>query len=313
MTIKKPLQLLTLFLFFTNFHFTAQNLTERIDNVENSLSPLVSIEGESLWNLQERMRQYKTPGLSITVIKDYKIHAPKEENGRISEIYEYTISTYDTGEYIIPPFPVAFFETEDRSDFNYIEAPEQTIYVQSIFLNDSVVNAEPKPIKALKVVDREINWVLWSLLILTGLLIIGSLVWYFFIRKEIIPEKVITPLEAHEIALKELSKIKNFSSEDLYEINQFYTDLSMILRRYLEHRFNISAVEQTTTELRDSLKNVDILSNDYDKLIELLPKADMVKFAKEIPPSDEFLADFNSIESFIKRSKFVPGEESDDE
>lgn len=87
MTLKKPLQLLTLFLFFTNFHFTAQNLTERIDNVENSLSPLVSIEGESLWNLQERMRQYKTPGLSITVIKDYKIDWTKSY-GQISNDYK---------------------------------------------------------------------------------------------------------------------------------------------------------------------------------------------------------------------------------
>ena len=302
------------------FVLVFQTQTEKI-SVSSSVGKSTIKIGDKIKYMIEieydKSLKIEAPGSAINLgyfeIKDYKIHAPKEENGRISEIYEYTISTYDTGEYIIPPFPVAFFETENRSDFNYIEAPEQTIYVQSIFLNDSVVNAEPKPIKALKVVDREINWVLWSLLILAGVLIIGSLVWYFFIRKEIIPEKVITPLEAHEIALKELEKIKHFSSEDLYEINQFYTDLSMILRRYLEHRFNFSAVEQTTTELRDSLKNVDILSNDYEKLIELLPKADMVKFAKEIPPSDEFIADFNSIESFVKRSKFVPGEESDNE
>lgn len=306
-------------LFFTLL-IAFQTQTEKI-SVSSSVSKSTIKIGDKIKYMIEidydKNLKIEAPGSAINLgyfeIKDYKIHAPKEENGRISEVYEYTISTYDTGEYIIPPFPVAFFETKDRSDFNYIEAPEQAIYVQSIFLNDSVINAEPKPIKGLKNVNREINWWLWGLLGLAALLIIGSLVWYFFLRKEIIPEKVITPLEAHEIALKELNKIKDFSSEDLYEINQFYTDLSMILRRYLEHRFNFSAVEQTTTELRDSLRNIDILSSDYDKLIELLPKADMVKFAKEIPPSDEFKADYASIEEFVKRSKFVPGEESDNE
>lgn len=262
----------------------------------------------------DKSLKIEAPGSAINLgyfeIKDYKIHSANEVNSRITEVYEYTISTYDTGEYIIPPFPVAYFETKDRSDFNYIEAPEQKIYVQSIFLNDSVVNADPRPIKGLKTVDREVNWWLWGLLGFTVLLILGFLIWYFKFRKVEEVEKVITPLEAHEIAIRELVKIKDFSSDDLYEINQFYTKLSMILRRYLEHRFKFPALEQTTTELRSSLKEIDILENDYARLIELLPKADMVKFAKEVPPSEEFQNDHEYITSFVQRSKFVSGEEA---
>ena len=53
----------------------AQNiaLTERIKQVENNLIPYVPVEGFKGWNILDRMKYYKVPGLSIAVIKDYKI------------------------------------------------------------------------------------------------------------------------------------------------------------------------------------------------------------------------------------------------
>jgi CubicO group peptidase (beta-lactamase class C family) len=64
----------TAFLFFMNllFPLSAQN-TNRIQEVENSLSPLVRLEGEALWTLEERMKHHHVPGLSIAVIDDYEI------------------------------------------------------------------------------------------------------------------------------------------------------------------------------------------------------------------------------------------------
>lgn len=41
--------------------------------VETSLSHPVYIEGDSTWTIEERMKHYGVPGVSIAVIKDYKI------------------------------------------------------------------------------------------------------------------------------------------------------------------------------------------------------------------------------------------------
>ncbi|MCZ4221919.1 serine hydrolase [Pedobacter rhodius] len=53
----------------------AQNmsLSNRIKAVENSLIPFVPVKGFEGWTITDRMKYYKVPGVSIAVIKDYKI------------------------------------------------------------------------------------------------------------------------------------------------------------------------------------------------------------------------------------------------
>jgi len=50
-----------------------QNKDSLIAEVENGLLPYVIIEGEPSFNLEERMKYYKVPGISVAVIKDYKV------------------------------------------------------------------------------------------------------------------------------------------------------------------------------------------------------------------------------------------------
>ena len=48
-------------------------LTDKINKVEHHLMPPVYIDGDSTWNIQDRMKHYGVPGLSIAVIQDNKI------------------------------------------------------------------------------------------------------------------------------------------------------------------------------------------------------------------------------------------------
>lgn len=50
-----------------------KTLAQRIEAVENNLIPFVPVKKFKGWNLLERMKYYKVPGVSIAVIKDYKI------------------------------------------------------------------------------------------------------------------------------------------------------------------------------------------------------------------------------------------------
>src|SRR4051794_5857678 len=68
-------KILLLFLTFSVGQTFAQNhsLSNRIKEVENNLIPFVPVKGFKGWNIHDRMKYYKVPGVSIAVIKDYKI------------------------------------------------------------------------------------------------------------------------------------------------------------------------------------------------------------------------------------------------
>ena len=69
-------KLLTLTLIFpiVSFGQAQSNLDAEIKRVEQGLLPPVLIKGDSAWTIEERMKFYKVPGLSVAVIKDFKIH-----------------------------------------------------------------------------------------------------------------------------------------------------------------------------------------------------------------------------------------------
>ena len=49
----------------------------RVQQVENSLMPYVPVQGLPGWNLRERMRYHRVPGLSIAVIHNYRVEWAK--------------------------------------------------------------------------------------------------------------------------------------------------------------------------------------------------------------------------------------------
>ena len=72
--MKKVTSLLVLFsLAFSSIAFGQSAVDSRIKKVEESLLPAVLIKGDPGWNIVERMKFYKVPGLSVAVIKDFHI------------------------------------------------------------------------------------------------------------------------------------------------------------------------------------------------------------------------------------------------
>jgi hypothetical protein len=102
-----------------------------------------------------------------------------------------------------------------------------------------------------------------------------------------IPSKPKEP--AHIIALRELDRIKNEKLWQKDKIKEFYSDVTETLRIYIEDRFDIPAMEQTTDEILTNFKYRKELINEklFGNLSQILSLADLVKFAKYIPLPDD--------------------------
>jgi hypothetical protein len=103
---------------------------------------------------------------------------------------------------------------------------------------------------------------------------------------------------AWETALEELDRIAAADHVGHGALARQYVEVTAVLRRYLEERYGVPALEQTTTELAESLRNTPLRPEPAARVLALLREADLVKFAKADPaPADARAAETRAREA----------------
>lgn len=236
--------------------------------------------------------------LGMFEIKDYDIHKPVEDNGIIVEQFDYVISVFDTGKFVIPPFPVAFFPSDTSKKYQIIKSEPIEITVESLLSagNNEIKDIKPPlliPVNYIRIIS-----IGGGILILIGIILF---LFYYYKKKKqgkpLFRKEVIRP--AHEIAFEDLEKLlgKSYLEEKKYK--EFFSELSDILKHYLENRFFIAAMEETTTELLESLQEIDLQDGAFEKVKEVLDLSDLVKFAKYEPQKHEIEKTIELTKDFI--------------
>ena len=228
----------------------------------------------------------------IEIIKASKIDTT---DGVITQ--EFVITAWDSGSYFIPP--IAFSENSKTEGL--------LLNVQTIILAE---DAELKDIK--QPIEEPIGgsdiWP-WLLGILILSLIIFILRKYVFNKNKpsiIIKPKVIIPADIS--ALKELNALEKAKIWQEGNVKEYHSQLSEIIRRYTENRFQFIALELTTDEILQELKS--ILSDDQlNNLSTLLQRADLAKFAKSKPIDTENMESMVLAKGFVNATKQIKGNE----
>ncbi len=220
-------------------------------------------------------------------IRDYKIYDKRKEDNKIIEQVDYIISTFDIGEYEIPSVEIKY-KIKGSKEEGILKTDKIVITVESVKPSEAGDIREIKP-----PVEIPYNWkplIYWALIVL-GLIIIAIAVVYIVKRrkriKEIMPQFIEAIIPPHELAYQRLKKLEE--SELLVDgkVKQYYIEISEIIRKYIEGRYSIIAMELTTTDLIIRM-NGDGISPDHIAMFEeFLNKCDLVKFAKYIPTDVE--------------------------
>jgi hypothetical protein len=88
------------------------------------------------------------------------------------------------------------------------------------------------------------------------------------------------------------------------ECKPFYTALSLILRSYLEGRFNLNAPDETTEEIIEELSRSPELNGQQRNILqEFMRQADIVKFAKGHPDRTTMESAFHTTKQFVEETK----------
>ena len=228
----------------------------------------------------------------IEIIKASKIDTT---DGVITQ--EFVITAWDSGSYFIPA--IAFSENSKTEGL--------LLNVQTIILAE---DAELKDIK--QPIEEPIGWSdIWPWLL--GILILSLIIFivkkYIFNKNKqsiIVKPKVI--IAADISALKELTALEKAKIWQEGNVKEYHSQLSEIIRRYTENRFQFIALELTTDEILQELKS--ILSDDQlNNLSTLLQRADLAKFAKSKPIDTENMESMVLAKGFVNATKQTKGNE----
>jgi hypothetical protein len=204
------------------------------------------------------------------------------------QIQSFLITSFDSGSYRIPPF---WFKIDLDGRLDSVPSNGVTLNVHTIPIDTTRGPTDIKyPYDAPVTLKEVIPYILGAILILAILFFI----FYAIKRKKnnqpifVIPKKPKEP--AHIIALRELDRIKQEKLWQQGKTKQYYSEVTETLRKYIEDRFDIPAMEQTSDETLDSFKyRRDLLKEKtFENLSRILKLADLVKFAKyRTSPDDD--------------------------
>jgi len=249
---------------------------------------------------------------TIQVINRSKIDTSVSADKKTVTLHQnFLITSFDSGFYAIPPIRVFYRELPDTT-IRFAQTETLLLSVHTLAVDTTKVF---KPIKGPLSVPLTFREILpWLLLALLGILIVLAILYYLKKRKKAEPVFKIrteTRLLPHEIALSELEKLRLKKLWQGGRTKEYHSELTDILRTYLENRFSIMALEMTSHDIIDSLRTQKDINNDsIGKLNHILSMADLVKFAKMQPlPVENDLSMENAVafvnDTTIKKEQTV--------
>ena len=240
---------------------------------------------------------------ALEVIQSYPIDTIKK-NDRYELVKKYGLAQFDSGKYTIPSVRILINSKAFLSDSLRVEVANVEV---------DTLKQKMYDIKDIAPADNSIgDWWKWILvlLIIAGL---GALAyWYVKKHKEKKEEGEIykTPIEKATNLLNTLEKKELWQRG---EIKEYYSELTDIVRIYIEEAIEVPAMESTTSELIQALKiaslkkKMELSKETIDNLFTVLKQADLVKFAKSKPLDFEITEDRKKIErAIVTLDKSIP-------
>ena len=213
------------------------------------------------------------------------------------------ITSFDSGYWAIPPFKFII-----NTDTNGVLTQPLLLQVSTVAVDTTIAIKTIKP-----PYEEKYTWLDWlkdnMIVIYVGLTAIISIIIVIFMvrhfRKIKLPIVFVeTPkIPAHVIAIEKLEKL---AAEQLWQngkLKQYHIAITDILREYIENRFKIQALEQTTDEILFGFRNIAIDDESRKKLKQILILGDLVKFAKEQPLPNENEMSMQNSYDFINGTK----------
>ena len=254
-------------------------------------------------------------GEQYELIEDMPVDTLERSGRRLRLRKSYLMAAFQEGmQRILPQVMYA-----DKNIIDTLYAKDTLSLMVTTFQIDSTSHSifDIKPQKTLPFRFGEISgYLMWSLV---ALLLIALAI-YVAIRVMRHYGKSLTdifhpapPMPPHEEAFRALERlyVLRLCQHDKHKL--YYSTLTDILRRYIAARFEVGAMEMTSDEIIEAMRSVELPKKAAMDMVDVLRSADLVKFAKAIPESDENEAAYQAVWDFVEATKPVEEQPTEEE
>ena len=213
------------------------------------------------------------------------------------------LTRFDSGIYVLQPLPFLHKNLKSAA-FDTVFSEALLLTVNTLPVDTTRSIRDIKPVLEVAFSFRDLLPYLLGAVVVAGL----AVLLLFLLRRKPVPGQTALPripaVPPHVTALKALQQLaeEKLWQQGLYK--QYHTRLTDIIRTYIEGRFQVLALEQTTDEILHSLQHT-VPGEPREKLGQFLRLADLVKFAKVQPVASENETSLSAARDFVERTQPV--------
>lgn len=235
----------------------------------------------------------------------------KEIGNGLQEITRiYKLQSFDSGVYVLPPFMhIVGSDTTLSNAITLKVNPIDVSHLTDIHPVASVMTIESKWYDFLP------DWLTdyWGWIVAGVILLAAGIVTVLILTKRIkvplLPKKKVEP--PYDQAKRRLAILRQERLWEKGREKEYYSKLTDILRRYIGRRYNINALEMTSSQLLTTLKDIPELAEEISYVKAVLDTADFVKFAKMQPNPEVNVKAYDATDNFIENTRPVETPEAE--
>jgi hypothetical protein len=235
-------------------------------------------------------------------IRDTSLADPENDELLFVQNQKLTITAFEAGFFAIPP--LSFVLNGNVFDTSPL--------LLSVYAPEIAAEGEFKDIKDIKEID--VTWwdfikEHWMWFVIGLVLIVAATLALVLVKSRKADESepdlpVITKaIPPHEEALIRLKKLREGQYWQKGLVKEYYIQMTDIVRTYIERRYMVLALEETTPQIIGDLRRMRIDPSQVASMQQVLELADLVKFAKAKPISTDHELCIQKCEDFIHQTK----------
>jgi hypothetical protein len=237
----------------------------------------------------------------LEIVEPMKLDTVKSADGHLLVTQHYVITAFDDSLLYIPSYPFVL-------NGDTVWSKSLSLKVIQPYKIDTATNqvTDIKP-----VMDPKFDWaglflIIFIILAVIALIAIGYVLYTKYFKKQPVldvkSQELLLP--PHVVALNYLDKLKKEKSWQLGRSKEYHTELTDVLRAYIERMYSLNSMEMTSEEILDQFKLMRLEEKSvYMTLQQILKLADLVKFAKWDATPDEHELSLMNAYLFINLTK----------